>query len=91
MKFNKVDNAIAVNDVKFLDLWYQAYNDVWGYMENNKIDMDMSYLSDPSFNAIQFYQSLAAIRISNDARHVSPFLALGGLFRCHQFQFKEFT
>lgn len=71
MKFRKVDNAISVNDVKFLVLWYQAYNDVWGYMEGDttvaghKIDMDIAYLSDASFNAVQFYQSRLAMAFTN--------------------------
>lgn len=71
MKFGKVDNAISVNDVKFLVLWYQAFNDVWGYMEGDstvtghKVDIDAAYLSDPSFNAVQFYQSWAAMRFTN--------------------------
>jgi hypothetical protein len=71
MKFGKVDNHIKVDDVDFIMLWYQAYNDVWGYMEGDstvtghKVDIDMYYLSDANFDSVQFYQSWAAIRATN--------------------------
>lgn len=70
MKMLRVDNAISVHDVKFLVLWYQAFANVWGYMEGDttvaghKLDMDMAYVSDAAFSDVQFYQSWAAIRAS---------------------------
>lgn len=71
MKFNRVDNQISVSDVNFLVLWYQAFNDVWGYMEGDttvqghKNDMRMTYISDASFHGLQFYQSYLAISAAN--------------------------
>jgi hypothetical protein len=71
VKFGKVDNHVDLHYVDFLVLWYQAYNDVWGYMEGDstvtghKVDMDMYYLSDASFEGVQFYQSWAAIRATD--------------------------
>jgi hypothetical protein len=63
--FHNIDNTVHMENLRYTPWWYTDKPPVVTFEEANKIDWDIQYLANAQATGIEFYESLAAIKLTD--------------------------